>query len=156
MGAIKMRPQMGRGSASVELFQRRTAMRWDTIPSMASTDGFVAPGLEPVREEFERNFAERGDVGASFAVVRDGELVVDLCGGAANSATGRRWEEDTLQVVFSGTKGLVAICLLLLVDRGSWTSTPRSRATGPSSARTTFACETLQLTLRGFPASTNR
>ena len=85
---------------------------------MAFTDGFVAHGFEPVREEFERNFAERGDLGASFAAVRDGELVVDLWGGAVDSATGRRWEEDTLQVVFSGTKGLVAVCLLLLVDRG--------------------------------------
>ena len=80
--------------------------------------GFVAPGFERVKEEFERNFAERSEVGAAFAVVRDGELVVDLWGGLADEATGRRWEEDTLQVVFSGTKGFVAVSLLVLVDRG--------------------------------------
>jgi CubicO group peptidase (beta-lactamase class C family) len=69
--------------------------------------GLVAPGFERVKEEFERNFAECSEVGAAFAAVRDGELVVDLWGGVADEATGRRWEEDTLQVVFSGTKGFV-------------------------------------------------
>lgn len=79
--------------------------------------GFVAPGFERVGREFESNFVERDEIGAAFAVVRDGELVVDLWGGVADSATGRRWEEETLQVVFSGTKGFVAVCLLLLLDR---------------------------------------
>ncbi|HTX01392.1 MAG TPA: serine hydrolase domain-containing protein [Acidimicrobiales bacterium] len=81
--------------------------------------GFVAPGLEAVREEFERNFAERGEVGAAFAATRHGELVVDLWGGLADSDAGRPWTADTAQVVFSGTKGLVALCLLMLVDRGA-------------------------------------
>ena len=81
-------------------------------------DGFAAPGFEPVVEAFARNFAEHGELGAAFAAYRDGELVVDLWGGVADRAQGRTWERDTLQLVFSGTKGLVAICLLLLIDRG--------------------------------------
>ncbi len=81
-------------------------------------DGFVAPGLERVREEFERNFVERGELGAAFAVYCDGELVIDLWGGCADPATGRPWAADTLQLIFSGTKGLVATCLLLLIERG--------------------------------------
>jgi CubicO group peptidase (beta-lactamase class C family) len=85
---------------------------------MENVGGFVAPGFEPVRWEFERNFGEREELGAAFAVVRDGALVVDLWGGTADRATGRAWTEDTMQVIFSGTKGLVAICLLLLIDRG--------------------------------------
>ena len=85
---------------------------------MTSVGGFVAPGFERVREEFERNFTERGELGAAFAAVRDGELVVDLWGGIADKATDQHWHEDTLQVVFSGTKGFVAVCLLLLVERG--------------------------------------
>ena len=85
---------------------------------MQAVAGFAAAGFEAVREEFERNLAERGELGASFAVVREGELVVDLWGGLADKATGRRWEENTLQVVFSGTKGLIAACLLVLLDRG--------------------------------------
>jgi CubicO group peptidase (beta-lactamase class C family) len=80
--------------------------------------GFVAPGYKRVADVFERNFTERGEVGAAFAAMRDGELVVDLWGGWADEAARRPWEEDTLQLVFSGTKGLVATCLLMLIDRG--------------------------------------
>jgi CubicO group peptidase (beta-lactamase class C family) len=78
--------------------------------------GFVADGFEPIAEEFSRNFTERSDVGAAFAVVRHGEVIVDLHGGSA--APGKPWNENTLQVIFSGTKGLVATCMLMLVDRG--------------------------------------
>ncbi len=81
-------------------------------------EGFIAPGYEAVVDEFERNFTERGEVGAAFAAVHDGRVVVDLWGGLADKQSGRPWEEDTLQVIFSGTKGLVAVCLLMLIDRG--------------------------------------
>lgn len=78
--------------------------------------GQVAPGFEEVREAFAANFADRGEVGAAYAVMLDGEPVVDLWGGMADAAAGRPWERDTLQVIFSGTKALVALCLLILVD----------------------------------------
>lgn len=81
-------------------------------------EGYVAPGFERVAEEFERNFTDRGEAGAAFAAVRDGEPVVDLWGGLADRATRRPWRQDTLQLIFSGTKGLVAVCLLILVDQG--------------------------------------
>jgi CubicO group peptidase (beta-lactamase class C family) len=84
----------------------------------AAVDGFVAPGFERVLEEFRRNFAERGEVGAAFAAVRAGEPVVELWGGIADRGKQRPWAEDTLQAVFSGTKGLVAICVLIALDRG--------------------------------------
>lgn len=83
-----------------------------------SSQGFTAPGFEAVREEFERNFSERGDTGAAFAAHRDGELVVDLWGGLADRAAGAPWRRDTIQVIFSGTKALTGICLLKLIDRG--------------------------------------
>jgi len=80
--------------------------------------GFVAAGFESVHGEFERNFSERGELGAAFAAIHDGEVVVDLWGGVADRSTGRPWARDTLQLIFSGTKGLVAACLLVLIDRG--------------------------------------
>jgi CubicO group peptidase (beta-lactamase class C family) len=85
---------------------------------MTAVGGFVAPGFERVAEEFARNLGERDDLGAAFAAVRDGETVVDLHGGVADRASQRPWTEDTLQLVFSGTKGFVAVCLLLLLERG--------------------------------------
>lgn len=85
---------------------------------MSTALGSVKPGFEAVAEEFARNFAERDELGAAFAVVVDGELVVDLWGGVADQATGTPWQEDTLEVLFSGTKVLLGVCLLLLIERG--------------------------------------
>lgn len=84
--------------------------------------GSYAPEFGKVRDAFERNFTENGDVGAAVAVWVDGELVVNLWGGYADSGArpGRRrpWRENTLASVFSGTKGLSSTCVHLLADRG--------------------------------------
>ncbi|HTW10585.1 MAG TPA: serine hydrolase domain-containing protein, partial [Acidimicrobiales bacterium] len=90
-----------------------------TSPTLAPIDGYVAPGFEPVLAQFERNFTEHGEGGAAFAVVLGGEEIVDLWGGWADRAGARAWSADTLQIIFSGTKGLVAACALLLLDRGA-------------------------------------
>jgi len=76
-----------------------------------------APQFARVREEFERNFAERGEVGASVCVTIDGERVVDLWGGIADQDSGRAWERDTISVVFSSSKGATALCLHILAAR---------------------------------------
>lgn len=83
----------------------------------APAKGHVAPGFEAVAEEFARNFTLRGDLGAAFAATHDGRMVVDVWGGSA--APGRPWAADTLQVIYSGTKGLMAACVLKLVERGA-------------------------------------
>jgi CubicO group peptidase (beta-lactamase class C family) len=84
-----------------------------------SAGSWVAPGFEPVAEAFEENFAERGELGAAFAAYVDGAPVVDLWGGIADAASGRPWERGTLQLIFSGTKGLTALCVAMLLDRGA-------------------------------------
>lgn len=81
--------------------------------------GFVAPGMEPVAAEFVRNFAERDELGAAFAVVRGNAMLVDLWGGVADRGSGRPWTRETMQIIFSGSKGLVATSLLMLIDRGA-------------------------------------
>jgi CubicO group peptidase (beta-lactamase class C family) len=78
--------------------------------------GTVAPGFEPVRAAFAANFAERGEVGAGFAAFVEGRLVADLWGGEARP--GVPWEEDTMAVVFSTTKGPTTLTVEALVDRG--------------------------------------
>jgi CubicO group peptidase (beta-lactamase class C family) len=85
---------------------------------MGIIDGFTAPGFEAVSRAFEHNLTDRGEVGAAFAAYHDDQLVVDLWGGLADPATGRPWAADTVQLLFSGTKGLVAAVVLLLVERG--------------------------------------
>jgi CubicO group peptidase (beta-lactamase class C family) len=83
----------------------------------APARGRVAPGFEPVAEAFARNFTDLADRGAAFAACHRGQMVVDLWGGEA--APGRPWAEDTLQVIFSGTKALAAACVLRLIERGA-------------------------------------
>ena len=80
--------------------------------------GRVEPGLEKVRDAFAVNFAEGLEVGASFAVVQDGRLVVDLWGGHADRERTKPWHRDTLANVWSSTKGLASLCVAMLVDRG--------------------------------------
>jgi CubicO group peptidase (beta-lactamase class C family) len=81
-------------------------------------NGFVAPGFEAVRAEFERNFTERGDIGAAVAAYWHGEKVVDLWGGRRTPLSDDPWNEDTMVVVQSTTKGLSAMTLALANARG--------------------------------------
>ena len=72
----------------------------------------------PVRECFERNFTERGDIGACFAVTVEGEFVVDLWAGCRDATMSEPWQEDTIVNVYSTTKTMTALAALLLADRG--------------------------------------
>jgi CubicO group peptidase (beta-lactamase class C family) len=80
--------------------------------------GFVAPGFEEVRAEFERNFAERGEIGAAVAAYWGGEKVVDLWGGRRAPNGDDPWNEDTMVVVNSTTKGMAAMTLAVANARG--------------------------------------
>ena len=80
--------------------------------------GFAKPGFEAVEDAFRANFDVHGDVGAAFCLYVRGEPVADLWGGVADVETTRPWDEDTLQLVFSTTKGVAAICTHLLAQRG--------------------------------------
>lgn len=71
-----------------------------------------------VRHEFARNFAERGDIGASVAVMLNGAPVVDLWGGWTDKGRTAHWEQDTIAPVWSVGKAVSAVCVLRLVDQG--------------------------------------
>ncbi len=71
-----------------------------------------------VREEFVRNFAERGEVGAAVCIVVDGATVVDLVGGWADPESRQPWRHDTLVDFYSVGKAFVALLALQLVDAG--------------------------------------
>ncbi len=80
--------------------------------------GTCDPAFAAVREEFIRNFTEREELGASVAVVIDGRPVVELWGGWMDEARTQPWQQDTLVVVHSVTKGFVSLAVHLLVQRG--------------------------------------
>jgi len=85
---------------------------------MTTIDGEVEAGFEPVREAFEANFSQHGDIGAAVCLYQHGRPVVDLWGGVADPETGRPWTRDTLQLVYSATKGATATAAHLLAQRG--------------------------------------
>lgn len=85
---------------------------------IAPIDGTCSDRFASVRAAFEDNFANHAEVGAAVAVWIDGDLVVNLWGGHADHRRRRRWTENTLASVFSGTKGLTSTCVHLLADRG--------------------------------------
>ncbi len=85
---------------------------------MADIEGTVADGFGKVADAFGANFEEHGELGAAFSLYVDGECKVDIWGGIADKTTGRAWDEDTLQLVFSTTKGAAAICVAQLVEAG--------------------------------------
>lgn len=80
--------------------------------------GFARADFEAVREAFADNFSRRHELGAACCIYHHGEKVVDLWGGIRNKATGEVWEEDTMVLVFSATKGLAAMAMALTHSRG--------------------------------------
>ncbi|WP_326834011.1 serine hydrolase domain-containing protein [Amycolatopsis rhabdoformis] len=80
--------------------------------------GTCEPGFEAVQRAFVENISERDELGAAFAVVVRGEVVVDLWAGWADPDRTTPWRPDTLTNVWSTTKGMTALCAHLLADAG--------------------------------------
>jgi CubicO group peptidase (beta-lactamase class C family) len=83
-----------------------------------AAQGSYADGYEAVARCFAAQLAAGEQIGAGFTVYRRGACVVDLWGGVTDVVSGRPWERDTRIVLFSVTKGLAAMALHMLADRG--------------------------------------
>jgi CubicO group peptidase (beta-lactamase class C family) len=91
----------------------------EQLPGGARIEGFCEQAYRPVLEAFRENFANNDELGASVCITHRGTSVVDLWGGTADEVTGRPWERDTLVIVFSSTKGAVALIANMLAERGN-------------------------------------
>ncbi|HLN06355.1 MAG TPA: serine hydrolase domain-containing protein [Acidimicrobiales bacterium] len=85
---------------------------------MAEVQGVCDERFEIVRTTLEASLDAGTDVGASVAVFVEGEPVVDIWGGYADEARNRPWERDTITNVWSTTKTMTFLCMLMLADRG--------------------------------------
>src|SRR4026209_1493722 len=88
------------------------------IQDTIGIQGYVSKGFEAVRDAFLENFLLRKELGAACCLYREGKKVVDLWGGIRNKATGEPWQENTMVIVRSATKGLAAMTLALAHSRG--------------------------------------
>jgi CubicO group peptidase (beta-lactamase class C family) len=81
-------------------------------------EGHVSPGFEAVRETFADNFARRRELGSACCAFHRGEKVVDLWGGVRHEQDRQPWEQNTMVIVYSATKGLAAMTLAVAHSRG--------------------------------------
>lgn len=94
--------------------------------AMGAVDGDYEERFAPVVDEFVRNFAERGEVGASLCISHEGRTVVDVWGGTIDLPDRdgklpdepRPWARDTISIVHSCTKGATALCAHVLAAQG--------------------------------------
>ena len=104
------------------------------MTDVVAVNGRCEPRFAGVADAFAENFRSRGEAGAAVAVTLNGEPVIDLWGGFADSARTRPWAEDTLVCMMSVAKAVTA---LLRRDGGGpgpdRLGRARWRATGPNS-----------------------
>ena len=82
------------------------------------TNSFVAPGWELVEEVFSSLFTSNQEIGSGVALFHRGECVVNLTGGYFDNKMSAPYDEKTLQLVFSATKGVTALAVAICVERG--------------------------------------
>jgi CubicO group peptidase (beta-lactamase class C family) len=81
-------------------------------------EGTTTDRFQDLRDRLEVSLANGDDLGASLAVIQHGELVCDLWGGYADPERSRPWTRDTIVNVWSTTKTMVFLVMLMLSDRG--------------------------------------
>lgn len=96
---------------------RASSANIGSVTDELNVSGICDERFAEVQAEFEKNFAERGEVGAAVSIKIDGTPLVDLWAGTVDRE-GTPWAEDTMTVVFSCTKGATALSAHLLADRG--------------------------------------
>jgi len=79
--------------------------------------GTVHPDFGLVAHRLKRVLPENGHGGAAVTVYHRGEKVVDLWGGTINADLAP-WQEDTVSLSFSTTKGMASTLLHILIDEG--------------------------------------
>ncbi|KAL7823132.1 beta-lactamase/transpeptidase-like protein [Trichoderma gracile] len=85
---------------------------------MAQIHGHCDPQFEALKVLFQKNLDSKAEVGASITVNLGGKNVVDMYGGFTDEACTQPWQADTIVGVWSSTKGVTSLALLMLIDRG--------------------------------------
>ena len=92
---------------------------WLTNDKNNHVYGYTAKGWENIRSIFEQNLIDKLDLGASICIYYQGKCVVDLCGGWKDEERKNEiYTPDTLQLVYSVSKGVMAATIALCVERG--------------------------------------
>ena len=79
-------------------------------------NGYCEEKYNPVKKIFQSYFLKQEEIGASFAIYKEGKPLIDLYGGFKNK-NNKNWEENTIVNVFSATKGIYEIVISILIDQ---------------------------------------
>lgn len=88
------------------------------FPQPSLIEGTVADGFEAVAQAMEENFTQRGERGAACTVYYQGQKVVDLWGGHRCQDNKTAWNQDTLSLSFSVSKGMAAAATVVAYNEG--------------------------------------
>ncbi len=78
--------------------------------------GYCEEKYYSVKKIFENYFLKQDEIGASFAIYKEGKPLIDLWSGLKNK-NDKKWEENTIVNVFSATKGIYEIAISILIDQ---------------------------------------
>jgi len=92
-------------------------MTWHNA-RIPNAGGFLAGEFVEIGDAFAANFEEGAELGASFAVVIDDALVVDIRGGFSDKAKERSWDESTLACIYSSGKAVLSLLIAREVSNG--------------------------------------
>jgi len=79
-------------------------------------NGYCEEKYNPIKKIFKDYFLNNQEIGASFAVYKEGKPLINLWGGFQNKEN-KKWEENTIVNVFSATKGIYEIITSILIDK---------------------------------------
>ncbi|RMZ73608.1 beta-lactamase [Pyrenophora seminiperda CCB06] len=71
-----------------------------------------------VKQKLQENLSTGRDLGASICININGQTVVDIWGGFADSKRTKPWGENTIATLWSTTKNVASLATLILIDRG--------------------------------------
>lgn len=108
-----------------------------------TTAGYIAPRFGAIGELFDEVVASQPAGGAAFSVFVDGECVVDIHDGEARP--GVAWDDTTLSLIFSNTKGLISVATATLIESGALNPDAAVSDYWPE-----FAVVSCDLTVRGL------
>jgi len=85
---------------------------------MAKVQGTCSAKFDAVKKLFEEQIESGEEIGASLVANVDGEVVLDIWGGYKDVERKETWEKDTIVNVWSSSKTVSALAVLMLIDQG--------------------------------------
>ena len=85
--------------------------------------GFSAPGLQQLEAGMQSFIDSKQLAGAVTILARHGEVVQQKAYGYQNIAAGTRMREDTIFRIYSMTKPVVGVAMMMLYEEGKWQPT---------------------------------